>query len=107
MGLEFEADGDAQNTAAIQKSGLEEFQKLYDAADAITDDLDARYKAFAKAEAYILDNAVYIPVQTQTASVNWRISRVVPFSQAYQSVRFKGMRGMPDDRIKQDSSEKR
>lgn len=91
MGLEFEADGDAQNTAAIQKSGLEEFQKLYDAADAITDDLDARYKAFAKAEAFILDDAVYIPVQTQTASVNWRISRVVPFSQAYQSVRYKGM----------------
>lgn len=84
MGLEFTADGDAQNTAAIEKSGLAEYQKLYDAADAITDDLDARYKAFAECEAYILDNAIYIPVQTQTSSVNWRISREVPFQGGYQ-----------------------
>jgi ABC-type oligopeptide transport system substrate-binding subunit len=90
MGLEFEADGDAQNTAAIAASGLDEYQKLYDAADAITDDQDARYKAFAKAEAFILDEAIYIPVQARTASVNWRISREVPFQGGYlQSTKYK------------------
>jgi ABC-type oligopeptide transport system substrate-binding subunit len=90
MGLEFEADGDAQNSAAIAASGLDEYQKLYDAADAITNDQDARYKAFAKAEAFILDEAIYIPVQTRTASVNWRISREVPFQGGYlQSTKYK------------------
>lgn len=90
MGLEDLADGDAQNNAAIEKCGLNEFQKLYDAADAITNDLDARYKAFAKAEAFILDSAIYIPVQTQTRSVNWRISREVPFQGGYlQDTKYK------------------
>lgn len=98
MGLEFLADGDDANKAAIEASGLADFQKLYDEADAITDDLDARYKAFAKAEAFILDSAIYIPVQTRTRSVNWRISREVPFQGGYLSVRYKN-RIIQDDPI--------
>jgi oligopeptide transport system substrate-binding protein len=38
-----------------------EYTRLVKAADTITSDLDARYKAFAKAEAYMLDNAIVVP----------------------------------------------
>ncbi len=39
-----------------------EFTKMVEEADAITDDMDARYAAYAKAEAYMLDNALVVPV---------------------------------------------
>lgn len=79
------------NDAAIETSGLLEYQELLDAAYAIVDDLDARYEAEAKAEAYLLDQALAIPVQTQSGSVNFTISRVTPFSGAYQSSKFKNV----------------
>ncbi len=79
------------NDAAIETSGLLEYQELLDAAYAIVDDLDARYEAEAKAEAYLLDQALAIPVQTQSRSVNFTISRVTPFSGAYQSSKFKNV----------------
>ncbi len=50
-----------------------EFTKLVEEADAITDDLDARYKAYAKAEAYMLENALVIPYNYDIA---WALSRV-------------------------------
>ena len=98
MGLAFyqstELDSDADNKsndAAIEASGLLEYQKMIEEAYAIVDDLDARYEAEAKAEAYLLDNAIAIPVQTQTSAVNYTISRAVPFSGAYQSSKYKGL----------------
>ena len=97
MGLCFygsnEYDNDADNKAndaAIEAVGLLDYQKMIDDAYAINDDLDARYEAEAKAEAYLLDNAIAIPVQTQTKAVNFTLSRVVPFSGAYQSNKYKG-----------------
>ena len=97
MGLCFygsnEYDNDADNKAndaAIEAVGLLDYQKMIDDAYAINDDLDARYEAEAKAEAYLLDNAIAIPVQTRTAAVNFTLSRVVPFSGAYQSNKYKG-----------------
>ena len=97
MGLCFygsnEYDNDADNKAndaAIEAVGLLDYQKMIDDAYAINDDLDARYAAEAKAEAYILDNAIAIPVQTQTSAVNFTLSRAVPFSGAYQSNKDKG-----------------
>ena len=98
MGLNFyqsnEYDDDQDNKdndAAIEESGLLEYQSMLEEAYAITDDMDARYEAEAKAEAYLLDNALFIPIQSQTSSVNYTISRVTPFSGAYQSSKFKGM----------------
>lgn len=109
MGLNFyqsnEYDNDADNKAndaAIEATGLLDYQEMLDAAYAITDDLDARYEAEAKAEAFVLDNAIAIPVQTQTSSVNYRISRVVPFSGAYQSSKYKGMVIQKDTVTKKD-----
>ncbi|SHE54596.1 oligopeptide transport system substrate-binding protein [Tissierella praeacuta DSM 18095] len=46
-------------------TAYKEFTALVEAADAITTDLDARYKAYAKAEAYMLDNAFTIPAMYQ------------------------------------------
>lgn len=98
MGLAFyqsnELENDADNKsndAAIEASGLLDYQKMIEDAYAIVDDLDARYEAEAKAEAYLLDNAIAIPVQTQTSAVNYTISRAVPFSGAYQSSKYKGL----------------
>ena len=42
-----------------------EYTRLVEEADAITTDLDARYKAYAKAEAYMLENCFVIPVLYQ------------------------------------------
>ncbi|WP_406243656.1 ABC transporter substrate-binding protein [Tissierella carlieri] len=46
-------------------AAYKEFTALVEAADAITTDLDARYKAYAKAEAYMLDNAFTVPAMYQ------------------------------------------
>ena len=63
--------------------GFYEYEDLYRAADAITDDLDARYKAFAKADAYLLAHGLYIPTSMQTRSA--RVSHIVPLSAPYSS----------------------
>jgi oligopeptide transport system substrate-binding protein len=41
---------------------------LVDAAKAITDDMDARYEAFAKAEAFLLDHAFAVPFSISSRS---------------------------------------
>ena len=50
-----------------------EFTTLVDAANAITDDMDARYKAYAKAEAYMLEHALVFPCYYQ---IGWCLSKV-------------------------------
>ena len=61
-------------------SGSEQVQALYDeytrmveAAAQITDDMDARYQAFAEAEAFMIRHGLVLPVYVQT---NWELSRV-------------------------------
>ena len=50
-----------------------ELTALVDAANAITDDMDARYKAYAKAEAYMLEHALVFPCYYQ---IGWCLSKV-------------------------------
>ena len=50
-----------------------EFTALVDVANAITDDMDARYKAYAKAEAYMLEHALVFPCYYQ---IGWCLSKV-------------------------------
>ncbi len=57
-----------------------EFTELVNAAKAITDDTDARYAAFAKAEAYMLKHAFAIPWSYE---VVWAITRVSDYSKIY------------------------
>jgi len=63
--------------------GFNEYEELYRAADAIKGDLDARYAAFAKADAYLLAKGLYVPTSQQTRSV--RVSHIVPFTVAYST----------------------
>ncbi len=59
-----------------------EFTKLTNEAAAITDDLDARYAAFAKAEAYMLEHALVIP---WSYSVVWELTKVNNYTQVYSA----------------------
>ena len=58
----------------------EEFTALVKAADAIVDDLDARYTAFADAEAYFINHALAIPCMT---SVSWQLTCANDYSKVY------------------------
>ena len=49
-------------------------------AKAITDDLDARYAAFAKAEAYMLQHALVIPWYYDVA---WKVTSINEYSKIY------------------------
>ena len=57
---------------------LKEYTKMYDAACAIVDDHDARMKAFAQAETYLLDHAITVPVYITNS---WCLTKVDPNSQ--------------------------
>lgn len=85
--------GKPDPTAAAKKAvGLDEYDKLLAAAASITDDVNARYKAYAKAEAFLLDSAIQIPVQGQGGTPS--VTRTVPFQRAYSWV------GLPDQSFK-------
>ena len=53
---------------ATTKALYAEYQDLVAAAKAITNDMDARYEAFAKAEAFLLDHAFAIPFHISNRS---------------------------------------
>lgn len=80
MGLTNGLEG-AEDEEIKRTVGLAEYEDLYKAADAIVDDMDARYRAFAAADAYLVERAFYIPTSTNTRSV--RVSHVVPFTRVY------------------------
>ena len=61
-------------------AAYEEFTDLVKAADAITDDLDARYAAFAKAEACFLDHALVIPTHYE---IEWELTKINDYSRVY------------------------
>lgn len=83
MGLETGPLDTAPDADIKEAVGLVEYERLYREADAITDDMDARYRAFAAADAYLVERAFYIPTSTNTVSV--RVSHAVPFSRVYSS----------------------
>lgn len=83
MDNEFEG-GNSPDKAVKEELGFYEYEELFRAADAITDDLDARYNAFALADAYLIDHALYIPTSQQTRSQV--VSRIVPFTRCYGAV---------------------
>ena len=58
-------------------AAYKEYTRLVEEADAITDDMDARYAAYAKAEAYLLDKALVIP---QYYSLGWALTKIDPHS---------------------------
>ena len=58
----------------------QEFTDLVVAAKAITDDMDARYAAFAKAEACFLNHALVIPCSYEVA---WELTKVDNYTKVY------------------------
>ena len=70
----------AENPADYQKELVEEFEQFTDlvnAANAIVDDTDARYEAFAKAEAYMLENVLVSPTYYDIA---WSLTHANEYS---------------------------
>ncbi len=61
-------------------AAYQEFTELTKAADAITDDLDERYAAFAKAEACFLDHALVIPTHYV---IEWELTKINDYSRVY------------------------
>ncbi len=60
----------------------QEFTTLTNEAKAITNDQDARYAAFAKAEAFYLENALAIPCNYEVA---WELTCINPYSKVYSA----------------------
>ena len=68
--------------------GLDEYKKLLDDAAAETSDLNKRYEKYAKAQDWVSDSSLLIPVASSGGSPT--VSRTVPFTKAYSQVGIKG-----------------
>ena len=80
-------------TEYLDENGVSEYYKLVDAAREITDDLTARYEAYATAEAFLIDNALVIPYGYDNGG--YTASRLNPFEGQFapfgiSNERFKG-----------------
>jgi len=62
---------------------VQEYFNLVEAASAITTDSEARYAAFAEAEAYLIDHALIVPYGLEVAS--YVVSRINPYEGQYAS----------------------
>ena len=68
-----------------------EYTALMEAANAISDDQDARLAAFAKAEAYLIDNVLAMPMYY---NVSWCLTKIDPYS------KMNAMYGCQNDKMK-------
>lgn len=57
----------------------EEFTALVNKANAITDDMDARYLAYAEAEAYMLQHALSVPTLLE---ISWQLTHVNDYTKS-------------------------
>ena len=69
----------------------QEFTRLVNEANAINNDLDARYKAYATAETYMIENAIVVPT---SFSIGWKLTHVNDYSKinamfGIQNVKYK------------------
>ncbi|MGM9979750.1 MAG: peptide ABC transporter substrate-binding protein, partial [Turicibacter bilis] len=92
QGLNWTGSEVGNDAAAKEAIGLYEFQALKDAADAVVDDNDKRFELYAKAEAFLLDNAIFIPYCSNGGG--YSVSKLVPRSGLY------GAYGLSDDKYK-------
>lgn len=76
-------NNDPASEAAKEAAGFTEYERLYREADAITTDLDARYVAYAKADAYMVANALMVPQQMDARG--YAVSKIVPFTRSYSN----------------------
>ncbi|MDO4634658.1 MAG: peptide ABC transporter substrate-binding protein [Streptococcus sp.] len=76
---------------AVAVTGLDKYADMLEEAQQITDSLDKRYEAYAKAQALLTDSAVVIPTISLGGTPG--LSRVVPFTGAYGLTGSKGNNG--------------
>ena len=86
-------------TEYIEEDGISTYYKLVDAARAITDDLTARYEAYAEAEAFLIENALVIPYGYDNGG--YTASRLNPFESQFapfgiSNERYKGQKLLDD-----------
>lgn len=70
-------------------AAYKEFTELVNAAKVITNDMDARYAAFAKAEACMINHALVIPCNYEVA---WELTKVNNYSKVYSMYGMQGYR---------------
>jgi len=83
----------------LDEEGVSEYYKLVDAARAITDDMVARYEAYALAEAFLIEHAIVIPYGYDNGG--YTASRLNPFESQFapfgiSNERYKGQKLLPD-----------
>ncbi|GFH41836.1 peptide-binding protein [Lactococcus hodotermopsidis] len=80
LGLEPEVslEGEDAGKAVKEAININEYQKLLDKASAIFDDNDKRYEAYAKAEAWLLDNGIVTPIYSGGAQP--MMQKDIPFT---------------------------
>ncbi len=79
-------------TEYIEEDGVSTYYKLVDAAREITNDLTARYEAYATAEAFLIENAIIIPFGYGNGG--YTASRLNPFDSQFAPF------GISNDRYK-------
>ena len=79
-------------TEYLDENGVSEYYKLVDAARDITDDLQARYNAYAEAEAFLIKNAIIVPYGYDNGG--YTASRLNPFESQFAPF------GISNDRYK-------
>ncbi len=80
---------DETNQALLD--AYKEYTSLVEAADAIHENLDDRYEAFAEAEAYLIKHALTIP---NYYNVGWMLTKINPYS------KMKAMFGIQNNKMK-------
>ncbi|WP_125604643.1 peptide ABC transporter substrate-binding protein [Lapidilactobacillus bayanensis] len=81
LGLDVGTSKTAGDAAAKKSINMSEYGELLAKADAITNDNNARYAAYAKAEAWLLNSGIQITVNSLGGTPS--VSRVVPYSGPY------------------------
>ena len=90
FGLHQEGEDDIK-----EESGLLTFKYLKDEASKEVADMDLRYSKYARAEAYAIDQAYFIPLFASGGS--YAVSRIIPYTKPYSpyglsEMKFKGLR---------------
>ena len=80
-----------ENPEPELKDTFVKFTEMVDAANAINDDMDKRYEAFADAEAYLLENALVIPCNYNPS---WVLTHINDYS------KMNAMFGCQNDKMK-------
>jgi len=86
-------------TEYLDENGVSEYYTLVDAARAITDDLTARYEAYATAEAFLINHALLVPYGYDNGG--YTASRLNPFESQFapfgiSNERYKGQKLLDD-----------